>query len=176
MTDLPLIIAAAHFAADRHRDQRRRDTVTPFINHPLALADILVNEGGVRDPLVIAAALLHDTVEDTETTPAELEARFGAEVAGIVAEVTDDKALPKQERKALQIAHAAHASPRAKMVKLADKIANLRDLAARPPLDWPQERRDGYVRWSAEVVQGLRGTSAALEAVFDAEVAGFGLD
>ena len=175
MTDLPLILAAAHFAADRHRDQRRRDTVTPFINHPLALADILASEGGVSDPVVIAAALLHDTVEDTETTLDELEARFGTEVAGIVAEVSDDKALPKQERKRLQIVHAPHISPRAKLVKLADKIANLRDLAARPPADWPQERRAGYVRWSAEVIAGLRGTHAALEAVFDAEVAGFGL-
>lgn len=176
MDNLSLIIAAAHFAADRHRHQRRKDAeASPFINHPLSLSDILVNEGGVSDALVIAAALLHDTVEDTETTLEELHARFGAEVAGIVAEVSDDKSLPKQERKRLQIVHAPHASPRAKLVKLADKIANLRDLAARPPHDWPEARRADYIGWSGKVVDGLRGTNAALEAAFDAEVAALSL-
>lgn len=171
-SDLALVIAAAAFAAERHRHQRRKDAeASPYINHPLALAHILVSEGAVADGAVIAAALLHDTVEDTETTLAELEDLFGARVAGIVAEVTDDTALPKAERKALQVSRAAGKSPGAKLVKLADKIANLRDLAARPPHNWPLERRTAYVRWSAEVVQGLRSTSPALEATFDAEFA-----
>jgi guanosine-3',5'-bis(diphosphate) 3'-pyrophosphohydrolase len=167
-TGLPLILSAAAFAAERHRDQRRKDAgASPYINHPLALAAILSAEGAVEDPVVIAAALLHDTVEDTETTLAEIEARFGADVAGIVAEVTDDKDLPKAVRKALQVSKAAHKSPRAKLVKLADKIANLRDLAASPPADWPAERRAEYAAWSARVVEGLRGSNAALEAAFD---------
>ncbi len=168
-TGLPLILSAAAFAAERHREQRRKDAgASPYINHPLTLAAILAVEGAVEDPRVIAAALLHDTVEDTETTLAEIEARFGGEVAGIVAEVTDDKNLPKPARKELQVTRAAHKSPGAKRVKRADKIANLRDLAASPPADWPAERRAEYVRWSARVVEGLRGSNPALEAAFDA--------
>lgn len=170
--ELVLVLDAAAFAADKHRRQRRKDAeATPYINHPLMLATILAREGGVGDPAIIAAALLHDTVEDTETTPAELEVRFGADVAGIVAEVTDDKSLPKLERKRLQIARAGHKSHGAKLVKLADKIANLRDLAAAPPTDWDQTRRADYVRWARDVVAGLRGTNSALEAAFDAAAA-----
>ncbi|WP_298191244.1 HD domain-containing protein [Novosphingobium sp.] len=173
--DLVLVLDAAAFAADKHRRQRRKDAeATPYINHPLALATILAREGGVTDAEVIAAALLHDTVEDTETTLAELEARFGSVVAAMVAEVTDDKALPKAVRKQLQIAHAAHKSPGAKLVKLADKIANLRDIAASPPADWDQTRKAAYVRWAGEVVAGLRGTNAALEAAFDGAAAALG--
>lgn len=170
--DLVLVLDAAAFAAEKHRRQRRKDAdATPYINHPLALATILAREGGVSDAEVIAAALLHDTMEDTETTPAELEARFGPNVAGMVAEVTDDKSLPKLERKRLQVAHAAHKSLGAKLVKLADKIANLRDIAAYPPTDWDQARKAGYVRWASEVVAGLRGVNPALEAAFDTAAA-----
>ena len=173
--DLVLVLDAAAFAADKHRRQRRKDAeATPYINHPLALATILAKEGGVADAEVIAAALLHDTVEDTETTPAELEARFGPTVAAIVAEVTDDKSLPKAERKRLQVTRAAHKPPGAKLVKLADKIANLRDIAASPPADWDAARKADYIRWASEVVSGMRGTNAALEAAFDAAAAAFG--
>lgn len=172
--DLVLVLDAAAFAADKHRRQRRKDAeATPYINHPLALATILAKEGGVADAEVIAAALLHDTVEDTETTFAELEARFGPTVAATVAEVTDDKSLPKAERKRLQVTRAAHKSPGAKLVKLADKIANLRDIAASPPADWDAARKANYVRWASEVVSGMRGTNAALEAAFDAAAASF---
>lgn len=166
--DLILILNAAAFAAERHRDQRRKDTdASPYINHLLALADILAREGGVTDATVIAAALLHDTVEDTETTIAELEDRFGKRVASIVAEVTDDKSLPKEERKRLQVAKAATKSPGAKLVKLADKISNLRDITARPPADWPVDRKRQYFDWAQEVVTGLHGQNAALDAAFD---------
>jgi len=116
---------------------------------------------------VIVAALLHDTVEDTETSLDEIEQRFGAEGAAIVAEVTDDKSLPKAERKRLQVVKAASKSDGAKLVKLADKICNLRDIASSPPAAWSRERRAEYFRWSSEVVSGLRGTSAALETAFD---------
>ena len=168
-----LLIRAVAFAADKHRNQRRKDAeASPYINHPFALADLLVNEGGVTDPAVLCAALLHDTIEDTETTAAELEAVFGHEIAGIVLEVTDDKALPKDKRKLLQIEHAAHASPKAKLVKLADKICNLRDLGSSPPADWSLARKQAYFAWAAQVVAGLRGTHARLEAVFDALLAG----
>lgn len=127
------LIGAVAFAAEKHRNQRRKDAdASPYINHPIALANVLANEGRVHDVAVICAAVLHDTIEDTETTEDELRSLFGPEVASIVLEVTDDKALEKQVRKQLQIEHAPHASPKAKLVKLADKICNLRDILASP--------------------------------------------
>jgi guanosine-3',5'-bis(diphosphate) 3'-pyrophosphohydrolase len=168
-SELALLLKALAFAAHKHRDQRRKDPeASPYINHPIALADVLVNEGAVTEVEVLCAALLHDTVEDTATTPQELEQVFGARIAGIVAEVTDDTALPKAERKRLQIEHAAQLSPEAKLVKLADKICNLRDVAERPPASWDLARRREYFDWAKRVVDGLRGTHPALERAFDA--------
>ena len=165
---LPLLLAAATFAARKHSTQRRKDAdASPYINHPLALADVLANVGGVTDIEVLCAALLHDTIEDTETSADELRAAFGAAITGIVLEVTDDKSLPKQTRKDLQVEHAPHISAKAKLVKLADKICNLRDVAASPPPDWSRERRLEYFEWCRRVVDGLRGTNAALERTFD---------
>lgn len=166
---LPIVIEAAAFAADRHRDQRRKDAAaSPYINHPLTLARILAVEAGVTDPVVLAAALLHDTIEDTQTTESELRERFGDEVAAVVLEVTDDKALDKAARKRLQIEHAAHLSSRAKLVKLADKTANLRDILHSPPSDWLLARRQHYAQWAKDVVDGLRGDHPAMEKIFDA--------
>jgi len=173
VSDVEIVIRAAAFAAHKHRDQRRKDAgATPYINHPLGLARILTAEGGVTDVATICAALLHDTIEDTETTPAELEAQFGAEVRAIVEEVTDDKRLPKSERKRLQIEHAPHISDKAKLVKLADKISNLRDVAHAPPRGWPLERRQEYFDWARRVIDGLRGVHPGLERAFDAAYAG----
>jgi GTP diphosphokinase / guanosine-3',5'-bis(diphosphate) 3'-diphosphatase len=166
--DLALITRALSLAAHKHRDQRRRDhRASPYINHPIALADVLVNEGGVTDAVVICAALLHDTVEDTDTTFEELQQAFGADVTAIVREVTDDKSLSKADRKRMQIEHAPHISERARFVKLADKICNLRDILAHPPTDWPPQRKAEYFDWAYQVVAGLRGTHAGLEAIFD---------
>ena len=167
-SDLPIILRALGFAAEKHRDQRRKNAeASPYINHPIALANMLANEGHVEDSVVICAALLHDTIEDTETTPEELRAMFGDEIAGIVREVTDDKLLSKQDRKRLQIEHAGSLSDKAKLVKLADKICNLRDMAQQPPAEWDLSRRQEYFDWAKAVVDGLRGTSASLEAAFD---------
>jgi guanosine-3',5'-bis(diphosphate) 3'-pyrophosphohydrolase len=167
-SDTSLLLRAANFAASKHSFQRRKDAeASPYINHPLALADVLANLGGVTDVQVLCAALLHDTIEDTETTAAELAHAFGPDIAGIVLEVTDDKSLPKQDRKDLQVAHAAHASTRAKLVKLADKLCNVRDMCASPPADWPDVRRREYFEWSKRVVDRMRGTNAALEDAFD---------
>lgn len=167
--DLKLLLKALAFAATRHKDQRRKDVeASPYINHPIALADILCNEGHVTDIEVICAALLHDTLEDTATGPEELEAEFGKAIRDIVMEVTDDKTLAKEERKQEQIKHAAELSDKAKLVKLADKIANLRDVANSPPPDWSLERRREYFDWSRAVIDCLRGTHAGLEDVFDA--------
>ena len=166
---LGLIFEALQFAAHKHRDQRRKDPeASPYINHPIALAEVLAGEGGVADAEVLAAALLHDTIEDTATTADELRAEFGARIAGIVAEVTDDKSLPKEERKRLQIEHASAISHGAKLVKLADKICNLRDVADRPPAQWGLERRQEYFEWAKRVIDGLRGAHPGLEAAFDA--------
>ena len=167
------ILDALQFAAHKHRDQRRKDLeASPYINHPIALAHVLWGEGGVHDAAVIKAALLHDTIEDTETTPQELRERFGRKVAAIVGEVTDDKALPKHDRKRLQVEHAPHISREAKLVKLADKICNLRDMQTSPPKTWPRSRRREYFDWSKRVVDALRGVHPRLEAIFDEAYAG----
>ncbi len=163
-----LLIEALSFAAHKHRDQRRKDAdASPYINHPIQLARVLVIEASVTDEQVIVAALLHDTIEDTETTDEEIRETFGAAIADIVAEVTDDKALPKHERKQRQIDHAPHASTKAKLVKLADKICNVRDLAGSPPVGWDLARRQEYFDWAKQVVDGLRGVSPILEKAFD---------
>ena len=163
-----LLLKALAFAAHKHRDQRRKDAgASPYINHPIALADVLVNEGGVTEVEVLCAALLHDTVEDTATTHEELVDAFGSRIARIVAEVTDDKNLPKAERKRLQVERAASISHEAKLVKLADKICNLRDVAVRPPAQWDLERRREYFDWAKRVVSGVRGVHPRLEAAFD---------
>ena len=162
------VISAISFAADKHRNQRRKDIeASPYINHPIALANILANEAGIEDEKVLVAAILHDTIEDTETTAQELADLFGDDVTAIVLEVTDDKSLPKAERKRLQVEHAPTISRRAKLVKLADKIANLRDIAASPPADWPLKRQQEYFDWAKAVVDGLRGIHPTLERIFD---------
>jgi GTP diphosphokinase / guanosine-3',5'-bis(diphosphate) 3'-diphosphatase len=167
-SDLELILHALEFAAHKHRDQRRKDVhASPYINHPIALANILVNEADIHDPEVICAALLHDTIEDTETSAEELEAEFGAVIRDIVLEVTDDQLLQKAERKRLQIEHAAQASPKAKLVKLADKISNLRDIASSPPANWGLARQQEYFDWAKAVIDRVRGANAKLEAAFD---------
>ena len=162
------IIRAIAFAADKHRDQRRKDAnASPYINHPIALANVLANEAGVDDERVLIAAVLHDTIEDTETSEQELVRVFGQEIAAIVLEVTDDKALPKAERKRLQIENAPDISRRAKLVKLADKICNLRDVAGNQPVGWSHERKQEYFDWAKAVVDGLRGVHPELERLFD---------
>ncbi|XP_077173966.1 guanosine-3',5'-bis(diphosphate) 3'-pyrophosphohydrolase MESH1 [Paroedura picta] len=163
-SDLARLLDAADFAARKHKAQRRKDPEgTPYINHPIGVAWILAQEAGVTDLVVLQAALLHDTVEDTDTSLEEIEARFGPEVGRIVEEVTDDKALPKAQRKRLQVERAALKSPAAKLVMLADKLYNLRDLDRCAPQGWSAERVHEYFQWASEVARSLRGTHAALE-------------
>jgi guanosine-3',5'-bis(diphosphate) 3'-pyrophosphohydrolase len=167
-----IVINASAFAAHKHRDQRRKGAeASPYINHPIAVANVLANEAGITDPTILAAALLHDTIEDTDTTAKELEAQFGQDIAGIVVEVTDDKSLPKMERKRLQIEHAASLSEKAKLVKLADKICNVRDMSQSPPVDWSPERRAEYFIWAKQVVDPMRGVLPILENLFDEALA-----
>ena len=166
--DLGLVLKAVQFATWKHRDQKRKDVkASPYINHPVALAELLWTEGGVRDAVVIASALLHDTLEDTETSVEELRGTFGVHVAEVVEEVTDVKWLGKTSRKRLQVARAGRSSPRAKQVKLADKICNLRDIIANPPAGWSVERKRAYFDWAKSVIDQVRGTNPRLERRFD---------
>ncbi|MEE2674793.1 MAG: HD domain-containing protein [Myxococcota bacterium] len=162
------LLQTLHFAADKHRDQRRKDPgASPYINHPIAVAELLARQGGVSDLTILQAALLHDTVEDTETSLEELVDAFGSEVGRIVDEVSDDKSLEKARRKQLQIEHAPHLSEAAKVVKLSDKICNVSDVTREPPKGWSLERRREYLDWTEKVVAGLRGTNATLEKLYD---------
>ena len=168
VNDLNKLLQAASFAAKKHTNQKRKGAAgEPYINHPLEVANLIANVGRVDDHDVLIAAILHDTVEDCGVTREEIAQAFGETVAGYVMEVTDDKSLPKAERKRLQVEHSPHLSPGAKIVKLADKISNITDIANSPPADWPVERRLEYVDWGVAVVEGLRGANAALEAHFD---------
>lgn len=161
------LLDAVMFAAERHKNQRRKDKeASPYINHPLALAHLLATKGGVEDVATLQAAILHDTIEDTETTEEELRLRFGGVVADIVVELTDDKSLPKQRRKELQVEHAPHKSNAAALVKLADKTCNLRDIANTPPADWTVQRRQEYFDWAKRVVDGLPKVSEPLLTAF----------
>ncbi|HXM36795.1 MAG TPA: HD domain-containing protein [Pyrinomonadaceae bacterium] len=167
-SDLALLLHALSFAAYKHRDQRRSNRESsPYINHPIDVASIIANIGGVDDLVTLVGAILHDTIEDTETTPDELEHEFGSELRQLVEEVTDDKSLPKAERKRLQVEHAPHISTRAKLIKLGDKICNIRDISQSPPADWSIERRREYLDWTEQVVAGCRGTNAPLEQFYD---------
>ena len=166
-----LLLDALEFASLKHRDQRRKDREqSPYINHPIAVAHML-SVHAIADGDVIAAAILHDTIEDTATTRDEIAARFGESIAAIVVEVTDDKSLPRAQRKQLQVEHAPSLSNAAKLVKLADKICNVRDIIDSPPYDWSADRRREYHAWCTRVVAGLRGVSAGLERAFDDQIA-----
>ncbi|MEJ2503988.1 MAG: HD domain-containing protein [Gemmatimonadota bacterium] len=168
-TDSPeaRLLAALHFAADRHRDQRRKgEDASPYINHPIVVAETLARHG-VTDPVTLEAAILHDTLEDTETTPDEIEQTYGPDVRDVVLEVTDDKGLSKRERRDAQIREAAGLSRRARLVRIADKISNVHDVLHAPPTDWPLEWRLSYIDWTERVVERCRGTHAGLEASYD---------
>lgn len=167
-TDLTLIFQAITFAADKHQHQRRKNQqATPYINHPIGVMETLWRVGQVQHIPTLVAAVLHDTIEDTDATPVEIETLFGAEVRALVEEVSDDKLLPKMVRKQLQIEHAPHLSLHAKEIKLADKLMNAYDVSHNPPANWPQERIHEYLDWTEKVVIGLRGVNPALEAEYD---------
>jgi len=166
-----ILLEAIRFSAEKHRNQRRKDSErSPYINHPIEVVQLLWEVGGVRDVDVLLAAVLHDTIEDTDTRPKEISGGFGEKVLSLVMEVTDDKDLPKGERKRLQIVNAPHKSYGAKLIKLADKACNVRNLVTMPPSDWSMERRQEYLLWGEKVVAGLRGTNSALEDYYDHEL------
>ena len=166
--DVKYVLQAVLFASIKHSQQRRKDKAqTPYINHPIEVANLLVEVGKVEDANVVVAALLHDTLEDTATTPTEIENCFGSKVLEIVQQVTDDKSLPKLERKRLQIVHVPSLCTEAKLIKLADKICNVKSVLDDPPYFWENHQRRDYLIWAKNVVQGLRGTNLPLEQMFD---------
>jgi guanosine-3',5'-bis(diphosphate) 3'-pyrophosphohydrolase len=175
---LSVILKSLDFAATRHRSQfRKGEEKTPYINHPIQVANLLVNEADETDPVLLSAAILHDVVEDTVESVAErdelieeIRRIFGDEILALTLEVTDDKTLLKEERKRLQVEHAALLSGRAKKLKTADKIMNIRDIVTCPPLGWPRSRVIEYFNWSEKVNQGTRGINQKLDKLFDDEL------
>jgi len=168
LNDARQLLAALQFAAEKHKQQRRKDAqATPYINHPISVADVLARLGRVTNLVALQAALLHDTLEDTPTSATDLEQRFGPEVRLLVQELSDDKTLPSQERTRLQIAHAPHLSALAKQIKIADKICNIGDISPAQPVDWSRARKRDYLDWAEAVVQGCRGCNEPLEHHFD---------
>jgi guanosine-3',5'-bis(diphosphate) 3'-pyrophosphohydrolase len=166
--DKVLLVRAMDFAAKKHRAQRNADAgSSPYINRPIAMAQLLAAEGGVSDTHVLCAALLHDTLEDTQTSAAELEREFGLIISGVVMELTDDTRASKAQRKRRQIERAEHISRRSKVLNLADKIDNLRNFSVDPPPDWPLEVQQEYFDWTKAVIDRQRGVNARLEAIFD---------
>jgi (p)ppGpp synthase/HD superfamily hydrolase len=164
LSQTPQLLKAIAFAAEKHRFQRRKDSAgTPYINHPIQVALTLVESGRETDTNLLLAAVLHDTIEDTETTAEEIEQIFGGEVLRIVLEVTDDKSLTKEERKRLQVLHASNKSMSARKLKLADKICNVHDIIHHPPGSWTIERKLEYLQWAEDVSEGLKGVNSLLE-------------
>ena len=169
MSEANLLFKASTFAAYKHRHQFRKGTKpVPYINHPIAVAELLVTVGNVSDAETIVAAFLHDTVEDTETTLLELENEFGPAVSELVAELSDDKSLSKDQRKRLQVEHSATLSRRARLIKLADKTCNLREVVGDPPDGRSLQRKREYFDWAKSVVDQIRESSVELEKAFDA--------
>jgi len=167
-TELQFILGALKFASEKHIHLRRKDEdKTPYIHHPIRVAELICRVGGVNDRNILSAALLHDVLEDTNTKEQELVDIFGTEVAGIVKEVSDDKNLDRDTRKELQVKHAATLSQGARLVKLADKICNVKDIGAYPPSNWDLDRKTKYLDWAERVVTLLRGTNQPLEDLFD---------
>ena len=165
------ILRAATYAATQHGIQKRKDkTGVPYINHPLGVAEILARVAQVTDPLILQAALLHDTVEDTDTTPEDLTREFGPKVRDIVMEVTDDESLPKAQRKQMQIDNAPNLSHEARLIRIADKIYNCSEIRADCPHEWSLEKKLNYLGWAETVVSKIRGTNADLERLFDKTV------
>jgi (p)ppGpp synthase/HD superfamily hydrolase len=166
--DIHAILAAARFASEKHAGQKRKGAAgEPYVNHVLEVAELVSSALRECDANLIIAALLHDTIEDTSVTRDELAQRFGPDVADLVVELTDDKSLPKAERKRLQVQHAPKISPRAQIIKLADKISNLRSILYSPPADWDYERKKEYFEWGKQVVDALSAPDAALKTEFE---------
>ncbi len=168
------IFAAAMFAAEKHAAQKRKGAAAePYVNHLIEVAQLIAGSSELLDTNLVMAGLLHDTIEDTGTTVEELEREFGSDIAALVVEMTDDKSLPREVRKALQVKNAPHKSVRAQVIKLADKISNLRSILASPPATWSAQRKREYFVWARQVVDALSAPNPVLKAEFERTYAEF---
>ncbi len=175
MNDIALILKAVEFAATRHRTQLRKgEDRTPYINHPVQVANLLANKAGEHDPVLLSAAILHDVIEDTVNSVRErddliqqISEIFGEQILSLTLEVTDDKTLEKKIRKQLQVENASEKSDNAKKLEIADKIMNVQDITVNPPADWSLQRITDYLEWAEKVVEGLRGINKKLDDMFD---------
>ena len=159
-----MILKAAKFASDKHKGQFRKGNLnTPYINHPIKVAYVLEKVGGISDPEIIAAALLHDVIEDTDTTHSDIKNIFNEKVADLVLEVSDEKDKPRDERKAMQIKNASNLSYEAKLIRIADKICNIQDICGADIPNWSYEQKFKYLEWAKDVVDQLKGTHKLLE-------------
>jgi guanosine-3',5'-bis(diphosphate) 3'-pyrophosphohydrolase len=164
---LNLVIRAAYFAGEKHRLQRRSDVEqTPYINHPLELAHILTEEGGINCLDTICASLLHDTLEDTDTSSDELKKHFGDVIASIVMEVSNDMTLSSQQRRVYELEKVVSLSHKAKLVKIADKLANIRDVSTMPPMGWTREKKQDYFDFALEIINQIGSVSPRLHQIF----------
>lgn len=167
INDLCLLTKAYRFSAIKHTNQRRKGNLDiPYINHPIEVANVLSHSCNSDDIVLLAAAVLHDTIEDTETSYDELVGIFGTEIADVVLEVTDDMKLSKERRKQIQVEKAAGLSDRAKKIKIADKICNVLDIL-QTRFHWTDRQKLEYVDWSVQVVDKCRGIDEVLETEFD---------
>lgn len=164
--EIQTILSAAQYAAEKHADQKRKGG-EPFINHLIEVAHLVSTALPEPDSNLVAAAFLHDTIEDTGVTAAELTERFGQDVTALVLEMTDDKSLPTEVRKRLQVEHAPKLSVRAQVIKLADKISNLHSIISSPPPNWDYKRKKQYFDWGKQVVDGLTAPNPILKAEFE---------
>lgn len=157
------LLLAVNYAAEKHQNQRRKNSEkTPYINHPLRVAQYIA-EGGENEIEIWIAAILHDTVEDTDATLEEIEKLFSSRISKLVAEVTDNKSLPKVEREKLQVSHAAEISKEAKLIKMADKLHNLTSFLYVPPAGWSAKEIQGYFVWSKAVMDNCKNVNEYLE-------------
>ncbi len=174
--DFEKLLKAVEFAAEKHEGQVRKDAEkTPYIIHPIGVAELVWDVGDIRSVNVLVSALLHDTLEDTNATEEEIEALFGSRVLYTVEEVTNDPDLSSQENKERQVAHAPTMSLDGQLVKLADRLHNVRDLGSPPP-SWSEEQVDGYYGWGAKLLAVLRGTNQGLEGALEELIDSYNLD
>ena len=165
---LVLVFEALRYAAEKHKNQRRKGSEdTPYINHPIAVAYYLSSYAHIQDPHILAAAILHDTLEDTDATPEEIKEIFGSKVLKLVQEVTDDKTLPKNTRRRQQEKTVDQRSHGAKLIRIADKISNVYDLFHTPPAGWDPETRIEYLDWTERVINKIKGVNPSLENMYD---------
>jgi len=166
MNENQTILSAARYAAEKHAGQKRKGAAgEPYVNHVIEVAHLVST--ATDDVNVIVAALLHDVIEDTDVTAEEMSKHFGHDVTALVIEMTDDKSLPKKERKRLQVEHAPTMSVRAQTIKLADKISNLQSILSSPPANWDYERKRQYFEWGKQVVDALSSPNPFLKAEFN---------